>query len=202
MPPLVVDDTVRCSIIWALSGTEYAVNVLHYFVGGSVGIGQATADAFAAQVGADMVASNLDDNVASTVTMARCTVRDLRMANQPEFSATDPQPGLEGAHILPLANSIVVTLRTALAGRRYRGRVYLPGFSENQNTAAGVIDPAAITAAEAFIQALTIITIEGNEWQLGVMTQATDPPEINPVISSGVRDNIWDIQRRRNYPGI
>lgn len=200
MPPLVMPDTVRVNVIWSLSGAEYAVNVLHYLVGPATIINQAAADDLSDVIQSAFLISGLDDLFANEVQLARSTVRDLRVASQAEYSSAIAQAGLNGLDILPLSVALVVTLRTALAGRRYRGRTYLSGFAEDSNQGNGTASAAAIIAAEAFIQALETIIVAGNEWSLGVMSIAAG--ETNAVTSTGVRDNVWDTQRRRSIPGI
>lgn len=200
MPPLVVPDAVRVNLIWTMGGVDHMVNVLHYNVGGVIAIGQATADDLAADVLAAYNASNLSTYQANDFVLNRITVRDLRQANQPEFSADVNSGGVSAGDPLPLATSLVVTLRTNLAGRRYRGRTYLGGWSEDANGSLGQALPGAVTAAEAFMTDMMSHSVLTNTWNLGVLSTVLN--EIRNVTSVACRDNIWDSQRRRAVPGI
>lgn len=200
MPPLVIPDTARVNVVWALSGQEYAVNVLHYNIGGAIGIGAGTATALAAAIDTAFSASNLDGWLDSSVELARVGVRDLRVANQPEYNAPLSTFGTLSGDILPLQTSLCITLRTALAGKSYRGRTYITGFGEGANTSVGTCDAVAATAAVDFMTDLMSLTVLGNTWTLGVMSPTLG--EINDVVSVEARDAIWDTQRRRSYPGI
>lgn len=208
MAAVVTTNAARVTLVWALSGTEYAVNVLHYDVGGLGTITQAHADDLAAEVSAAFSAAGSWQDIAGTVvTLARTTIRDLRTLNRPEFSSVVGVAGSAASNLLPLASSLVVTLRTALAGRSYRGRVYLPGATEANNSATGNADTLAIDAADDFITRLDAVTLQGTEVVLAIRSAVADgvarnPAILTPVTSHAVRDNIWDVQRRRAYAGI
>lgn len=204
----VTTDGARATLVWALSGVEYAVNVLHYDVGGLGTITQAHATDFADEAEAAFIAAGSWQDIAgTTISLARATLRDLRTANRPEFSETIGVAGSASGDPLPLASSVVVTLRTALAGRSYRGRVYLPGATEANNTSTGTISTAAQLAADDFITRLDAVTLQGTECVLAIRSaiadkEARDPAIVTPVTSHTVRDAVWDVQRRRGYPGI
>lgn len=200
MPPLVVPDTARVNLIWQMAGADHMVNVLHYNIGSSVGVGQATADDLAADVQAAYAASGLDAYQANEYVLDRVTVRDIRTANQPEFSASVADGGVSVEAPLPPGVALVVTLRTALSGRRYRGRTYLGGWAVNANGSMGQAIPGAITAAEAFMTDMMSHSVQASTWTLGVMSTVLNA--INNVTSVAVRDNVWDSQRRRAVPGI
>lgn len=200
MPALVIPDTVRVNLIWSLSGAEYAVNVLHYIVPSGQVVGGATATDLAADIGGAFVASALDSWIATVVRLARLTVRDLRTANQPEYSAVIDEPGLDSTVPLPLQTSLVATFRTALAGRSYRGRYYQCGFAEQANVLPGVADSTTVTDLETFLTNISSPTVQTNLWALGVMSPTLG--ETNAVTAIEVRDTVWDTQRRRSYPGI
>lgn len=200
MPPLVIPDTVRVNIVWANSGVDYAVNVLHYIVPGAQVVTAATATDLATDIATPFVSGALDTWIADQISIARITVRDIRTANQPEYSSTVSAAGLSSTDMLPPGTSLVATFRTALAGRSYRGRFYMPGWAETANTAAGTADAGAVGDLETWLQAISSVTVEGNAWALGVMSTVLG--ETNPVTAIEVRDSVWDSQRRRAVPGI
>lgn len=200
MPPLVIPNTVRANLVWSLTGAEYAVNVIHYVVPSGQIVSGATATDLAADIGNAFGAGALDSWISDEVVLSRVSVRDLRSANQPEYSAVLNAGGLSATAPLPLQTSLVATFRTALAGRSYRGRFYMPGWSEGANVSAGVCDIAAAADLETFLTAIANPTVQGNLWALGVMSPTLGVT--NLVTSIEVRDVVWDTQRRRSYPGI
>lgn len=200
MPPLVMPQTVRVRHIYQVGGLDYAVNVMHYVVPASQVVTGATATDYAADVNGAINLSSIDAEWSDQVTLDRVTVRDLRTANLPEFAAQVNRDGLDIEPPIPPMSSLVVTLRTAKAGRSFRGRVYLPGWSEGTNVLTGVASTAAQQASLAFIQDLMSVVVEGNTWSLGVASITLG--EINAVTSAEVRDAVWDTQRRRSIPGI
>lgn len=213
MAAVVTTNGARLGIVWALAGVEYAVNVLHYDVGNLGTITQAHCDDAANEVqSAFEAAGSWQDVCASTVSLARVTLRDLRTLNRPEFSSTVGSNGVDNNNILPLAASLVVTLRTQLAGRSYRGRIYLPGATELHNTSNGTATQAAADAANLFATLIDALTLQGTEVVLavrsgyhtvnGVPNVQRNPAIVTPVTSHVVRDLVWDTQRRRAYAGI
>lgn len=199
MPPVVIPATVRVSMVWKLSGTDYAVNALHYIVPGATVVDQAAANDIANDIGTAF-AGTYDASVADAVELNRVEVRDLRTASQPVYIGLILVDGASVVPPLPPQNAIVVTLRTALAGRSYRGRVYLPGASELASSATGSIESAAMTNANDFIDNIITETVSGQTWNLGVASPTLGLT--TAVTNALVRDNVFDTQRRRSYPGI
>lgn len=200
MPPVVVPLTVRAGLIWSIGGQEYAANVLHYIVPPGESIDSGEAAAFSANVLAAYTGSGVGADISNDVVLSRVTLRDIREAALPEYSATCTATGSDATDPLPLMTSLVVTLRTAKAGRRYRGRVYLPGWSEAANDATGRPIQSVADAAEAFITDLGTVVQGAGNWNLAVCSLANNASLA--VTTVEVRDLIWDTQRRRNYPGI
>lgn len=200
MPPLVIPDTVRVNLVWSLTTVEYAVNVIHYTVPPGQIVSSATATDLAADIGNAFGAGSLDTYISDQVALTRVSVRDIRTANQPEFQAALNAGGLSASEILPLQTAMCATLRTALAGRSFRGRYYQTGFTIAANTATGSIETLAAGALEEFLTNISSPTVQTNLWTLGVMSPTLG--ETNPVTAIEVRDVVWDTQRRRAYPGI
>lgn len=196
---IIITGTYEIRITWALSGADWALNVLHAQLPGGESVNQGLADAWATDLSAAHTSSGLEALQPTTVSLDRVGVRDLRTANQPMYEANIASAGTGTGDLLVRAASVNVTLRTSLAGRSFRGRSYVPGFDETQNTADGSIDPAAQAAAVAWISAIrTAATARGHTLavasvKLGIST---------PVTAQIVRDNVWDVQRRRGYNGI
>ena len=74
-----------------------------------------------------------------------------------EFTSFDGRNGaLTGNQMVPLDTAIVVKKLTGLAGRRFRGRLYLPGIPEGAVDDAGILLSSYVTSlASAFSLLLT-----------------------------------------------
>jgi hypothetical protein len=163
---------------------------------------------------------------ATTTLFGNVGVRDLSAANLTEFIGTGAAvAGTGTGDSLPGGVSCVVSLKTVFSGKRYRGRIYLGGFTETENLANGVISAALQTSAASFIQAVDT-TLAAHTMRLAVLsrpafaqtvthtTTAADgtqnvvthnrparPGAITQVTSIVVRNNVWDSQRNRNAAG-
>jgi hypothetical protein len=103
---------------------------------------------------------------------------------------------------MPGGSAVVATLRTAIAGRRYRGRIYTGGLSEDANN-GGTVDPLQATAIEAAWQDLVDNLAAVSNFEVvvasfgGVAPGPTWTPFATPVTQVQVNTQ-WDSQRRRN----
>lgn len=199
----VITDTIRVRLQWAWQGVPAALNILHYRVPFGITVNQGLADQLGPAIAADHAGSGLPAQQAAGWALDAVGVRDLREANQAEFVAQIDSPGTDTAEPLPPSNALVVTLRTALAGRSFRGRIYLPGWSEGANVSPGRATPAAVTAATNFVAAIRELTVGANTLTLAVARQFSnnapiEPGTSQPVTAAVVRDNTWDNQRRRS----
>lgn len=111
--------------------------------------------------------------------------------------------GEETANALPTQTQMVMTLRTSNSGRRYRGRMFLAGWTEASNDDDGGINSAArATVAAAGQQLIDDLTADGHV--LVVLSRGnTSPPApvawsafYTPVTSVRV-DPEWDVLRSR-----
>lgn len=111
--------------------------------------------------------------------------------------------GSETADPLPSQTQLCVTWRTGITGRRYRGRTFVGGFTEDSNDTDGTPLPATIDvvqdAADALLAGLVAV-----DMQLVVLSRgATSPPAPaawtafnTPVAQATVNDE-WDVLRSR-----
>jgi len=108
--------------------------------------------------------------------------------------ATVGQAGANTADPLPAGTALVLTHRTNLRGRSFRGRTYIAGWGEDMNTATGNPDQTAITLFVSqwtqFRAALSPIN-----WEFVVASYLTS--QATPVVGT-TADARWDSQRRRN----
>lgn len=205
MAVLIVPNAAQMRLIWSLSGALYALNVMGVVNAGGIAITQSLANTIGAAI---KTAFNTNQaaftNVA--VSLANVGIRDIRTANSAEFlDAGAATPGTQAGDMLPPQTALCITLRTAFAGRSFRGRVYLPGPGEAGNGATGA--SLNVATGVAFITAVKAALVSSS-LDLGVIHRPTEAPKpvtagfITPVTSIVCRDAVWDTQRRRAIPGI
>lgn len=194
MPPFVIPDLVQARLYWTLDGADRAQNVLHFNNGGAA-VGQGDADEMATSIINALAASDLLLSLANEWTLDRVGVRSIDSANLPEFLADVNATGGSATDTLPPAVTLCVTLRTAMAGRSFRGRVYLPGWSEGSSLADGQASTASRTRAASFISQLAAQAVLNLGWSFVVASRSLGTGTL--VSSATVRDGVWDTQRRR-----
>jgi hypothetical protein len=193
---IVLPDTVQVRLNWSLSGQPWAQNVLHYRVPSGFVVNSTTTEAFgAAVIGAFTTAGSLAPRISTSVALDRVTVRDLRVANQLEFEADVNSPGTLAGNMAPRQLCSVATIRTDLAGKSFRGRIYLGGFTVAAMASDGNQTSTIRDSVEVFGQQLLGFNVAGSLCLLGVASRllgVTTPAET--VVS---RDEVWDWQRSR-----
>jgi hypothetical protein len=154
--PIVIPNAIEVDLVWNLASGKQVKNVLHGQVAAGFNATSAVAQAIYASVIASGSWTAWAAFVHTTASLAAINLRDLRTANMPVVSSTGAAtPGTGAGVALPPGSSLVVTLRTASAGRGFRGRVYLPGLDSGLLTAAtGAASAAGNTAALNFITAV------------------------------------------------
>jgi hypothetical protein len=206
----VIPNCVQVVLNWSLEDGRLAHNVLHGRVSGSFTPTAPVAQAIFAGLssGAPFVAWN--STLAPTTSFTGVSLRDLRVANQPIVSSTGAGvPGTATGESLPNETAIVVTLRTAQAGRSARGRMYTMGYgtialAPGNVVAAGIVSSLGTWAAT--IQG--VFSANGLTFCLGLphrlaYTSVAGTPHAErfattlDITSTVVRDNHWDSQRRR-----
>lgn len=206
MPQLIVPNAAQMRLIWAQGGVLYALNVMGVHIPGATAITQALTNTVGAAIKSALTSSTHGAAVHTTITLANVGLRDIRTANSAEFLDTGGAvAGTGTGDLLPPQVALCITLRTASAGRSFRGRCYLPGFAESVNTATGAAGGSG--GSVAFITAIKSALI-ASSLDLGVISRPApdaSPPRagfITPVTSIVSRDLVWDTQRRRAIPGI
>lgn len=193
-------------LIWSLGGQLYALNVLGVVNAGGIAITQALTNTIGTAIKSALTSSAHAASIHTTVALANIGLRDIRTANTAEFlDSGGAVAGTAAGDLLPPQTAFCITLRTAQAGRSFRGRVYLPGYGESVNTAAGALVGAGSSVAFVVAIQAALVTSSLN---LGVLSRPNAlrvPPSagfITPVTSIVARDLVWDTQRRRAIPGI
>jgi len=221
-PPLVVANAVQVRLLGTATG-QGVINVLHASkVGGSV-IDQARANTVGAAIKSAWSA-RFATLMTVGASLVRVGLRDLTLASQPEFLDTGAiVAGTATGDPLPAQVAACVTLRTALSGRSFRGRVYISGWDEVQNTASAVMATATSTAIVGFLNdvstalsasALTLgvlsrpayAYVDTRTWTLAAGQTLVETTgrgtartgEIHNVTLISSRDARWENMRRRN----
>jgi hypothetical protein len=203
--PLVIPNTVQVRWFWTLNGVD-AVNVVHAIVQPAFvptpAIAQALFSAIATQWGGSLATPW----VPASTTFEKVDIRDIRAANlAPVESSAGSVPGADAAMALPNQVAAVLTLRTANAGKSFRGRIFMPGFSMSAQGIDGHMAPGFVDNLSTFGSTL-IAAFSGNQMTLAVASRPVHDKDTGALIKAGfstqvtqvvVRDNRWDTQRRR-----
>lgn len=221
-PPLVIPGCIQVKLgyIHPLGGFW---NILHFTKAGTVVIDQTHAESIGAAAKTAWTA-NMAPACPSNVGIVRVSVRDLSAPNLAEFLDTGAgQVGSGvGSDALPPSIALCVTIRTAKAGKSFRGRVYVAGFNEAHSDVNGQADATAGAAALGFLDDFAV-AMDSLGFTLGVASRPSNASQlirrtgmpngdiveevlssttqkaggIEPYTSLQNRDLRWETQRRR-----
>lgn len=104
------------------------------------------------------------------------------------------QAGAAAADPLPENVALVVTLRTVLRGRSYRGRMYLGCITEGNNSGTGQPNAGMLTDLTAQFSSAFITNLVGTGVSLVVASYLHSTAQDVSAINI---NNVWDTQRRR-----
>jgi len=211
MAKFVVPNSARMRINWSLNGIV-AANVFGGKATGSGTVTQATADALRDIVLGAFNSSAINVQLAPSVSISSVAIRNVNAPDLPEFTSTvTGAVGTAPTEMLPRSVAAVVTFKTAKAGKRNRGRAFLPGFAEGTNEANGIMVQATEDAAEAFWTAI-MTNLGGTGYDFAVIgpalparpnhageTLPAEPANSEEIISVTVRNKMWGSQRGRNH---
>lgn len=143
--------------------------------------------------------------ISADVSVAELHVRDVVPGTAAGYDlAFSPVLGGDsGSHQLPPQAAVVLSWKTALAGRSYRGRTYMPGLTEG-NQEKGDLSGAIITNFTTIItQMINVFGVSGTDpnWRFVIISRWSNGVERNPptsqdVTSGLVRPYVYN-QRRR-----
>lgn len=199
MAPLVVPNAVLVRLIWNLGGSPYAVNVIGARKVSATTVDQGFANTLSTAIKTAFT-SGFAAAISNQVGLGQVAVRDISTANRPEFVGTGAAaPGTAVGNLLPLQTAVCTTLRTAFAGKSFRGRFYQPGFTVESNAAGGTMAPTVPTGTANWVTAIDT-AFQASGLKMAVVSRklqtATD------VTLVQVRDTQWDTIRKRGTPGI
>jgi hypothetical protein len=137
-------------------------------------------------------------------------VKDLRAANNPEYlSSSGPAAGTAVGAAASINTALVATLRTAQAGRGFRGRVYLAGLTNASLASSRQWDGPTGTDAVAFVEGLRTVmntnsipmVVAQRALQAGTDVNGNPLParlaDTVPVVLVDIANPRVDTQRRR-----
>jgi hypothetical protein len=152
-PPLVVPNAVQVRLVSGVAGAN-AINVLHGRKTSGAVVNQALANTLGAAIKSAFTA-NLGTYASTGAGLLKVGVRDLTSANQAEYlDAGAAVLGTDAGDQLPPSTCLCVSLGTALAGKSFRGRVYVGGFTETNNAFGGIAGAQLEAAVVAYIAAV------------------------------------------------
>lgn len=141
----------------------------------------------------------------TTLSLIEVKVVDLTTQISPTVYITTGLPivGTNVSPALPNNNSLVITKRTALRGRSYRGRIYFSGLVEGQVT-NNAVSAAYQTGFINFCNAVRVITTTNYTWEMAIVSKRQEGQWLTQAIVTAVTgfttDGQVDSQRRR-LPG-
>lgn len=198
MPLPVITNTHRNSVEGLLSNGAHWANIIHTrWTGGGVPTTaqrQAMVDTVASAWRTDLGGANTRILYRMKTTTSLTQIRSTPLDG---VTATLVSPynnaGVEATDALPPGTAFVLTLRTALRGRSYRGRVYLGGFCENIHDPGGICNAGSAAIFIAQMEAVRVALI-AITWELVVASYKHSTAQ---VVTTVTGDTLWDSQRRR-----
>jgi hypothetical protein len=205
-----IPQCVEVVLQWVLEDGKVAHNVLHARYAGTYPGTVAMANAILTGLTTGAAWTAMATFITPTTTLSFVTLRDLNTPNQ-ALIANNVAGGAGSSASAGLPNevAVVVTLRTAKAGRAFRGRIYLPGWATNALGTGNVIAAACLTDINAWANTIpTVFTSQGLTFAIGQHSRVaytspigTPHPKRDPttvdITSQSVKDNHWDTIRRR-----
>lgn len=196
-----VVNTVQLELITSFQGS-IAETVLHYTKESPWLLDQA------GELGASAVSkwnTYMKPLVSSQVILNLIKITDLSSLNGfvLDYSTGLPLQGTNSGSALPANCALVITKRTALRGRSYRGRIYHYGMNTAQVSNSAVLT-ASLTSILAAWNQFKVLAITDSEGLMTVVSRVSDGvprlPGIATLVSSLDSDGTLDSQRRR-LPG-
>lgn len=189
---------LRHTLKFTLPGSEVASTSVSWAnQSGATSITSAAADALAARAGT--LWGDLEDLYHPAVSYVGSTVQLIAPDGhvvQGYDRAVTPSPGT-GTSTVPLPNevAIVCSLRTALAGRSFRGRMYLPNPKASIITTAGRFSTGACTAVvDAIAAYMQPISVSSQSLEVVVASATAAASTLVNEVAVG---DVPDVQRRR-----
>jgi hypothetical protein len=208
--PVHIPSCAQITLVWTQEDGKLAHNVLYGRYAGAFAGSVAQANAIMTGLSSGAAWTALAGQLAPSTALAAVHLRNVDVPNEPIIESTNPAvPGTVSGAPLPNEVAICITLRTAFTGRQFRGRMYLPGFTNAALGAGNTISGQTIDAINAWAATIrSVFSASGYTWVIGQKARAaytgitgTAHPQRDAdsvdITTALVRDNHWDSQRRR-----
>lgn len=194
MPPVVIADTLQVACSGSHLGVRWTnVYGLHTTYAGP--LTQTDADNIGAEF--ETFYDSIKASLSNDWTMDEVVIYDLRGPTDPSWEADiTTVTGTNNGDNLSPAIAGCVTHRTAKRGRRYQGRTFLCGWTENDNTADGQWLAATRTAVQNAFAILrnSLVLVPTVEPEFAVISKIGG---FSTPITVSTADAEWDHQDRR-----
>jgi len=147
----------------------------------------------------------IDGYMSNSLSLIQVKLTDMTTQIAPviNYATGLPAAGTNASPTMPNNVACVITKRTLLRGRSFRGRIYHPGLCEAQ-VVANSVDGPTLTALITEYNKLIHFTTVGASWDMVVMSRYHDNAPRTTADSNQVTnltsDGVVDSQRRR-LPG-
>jgi len=198
--PLVDGDFFKVQFFYNL-GTQYACNVVSFKVKNSLVFGITDQESLD-YLGNNFAAAVLDAMSNDASYFGNKLSFYPPLAPVPITSFAGAGNGTIVSDVLSPQTCGLIKKQTALAGRRGRGRIYLPFPGESVNSPGGVPSAGYISAAETvrdlMITDLAVTGAGGTADLHAVLVDQSGPAPLAYEITSGIVRPKWATQRRRS----
>lgn len=191
---MAVNDVWRLSCLGSHSGSEIAVITMHI----KLISGNGTFAGAAAYIKTNLL-DLLKTQETNTFRWDKIVglTRNLTPPVSGEYATGFPLTGSGGVDELPHQVGLVVTHKTAYAGRSYRGRHYIPGMDESKAT-AGLFTSTAVNAIQTYYDDLVAaLGAAGSNADYQWVVWSDKLSIATPVTQAIVRNNPGVVRRRR-----
>lgn len=200
---LVVSDCME-GVVFVTIGGRICHIVQHWRVPLGTAVTSTLVDAIFGPL-ATLWTANMAPHCPPDTALAGFSLRDLRTQGMaPVNNTVAGGVGTGTGDRLPNQIAICLTVRTARAGKAFRGRNYWPGLSETASGPGGTLTAGAHTSIAAFATGyLTAVNRSGCNLVVlhrplyGIDGSITVPGTIENATQVVLRDDVLDTQRRR-----
>jgi hypothetical protein len=146
------------------------------------------------EIGDILLANNVDDALGTTVTIPTWTVQNFDDPTQADIDVSSDFVGGEASNPLPSNVSAIVSLKTGLRGRSFRGRAYWPGYTE-----ASSVENTFNATSQANLQAVYDELVGGVDVGIpvGKLCVISIKTASSHDVTAAIAEGTWATQRRR-----
>lgn len=201
MAVFALNDIIRIRIA-TYTPSQAAINTMHYKV---IAVAGTSSDTATAATTFDTALSTPYKNIMSDNARYRgLSVQRIfpGIVTVPDIVVASDGPGVVASDLLPGQVSGIGSWRTDLAGRKYRGRVYIPFPAESHNDVTGIPTAAYVTLLDTLLTALSVTRTVGgggNTADLRCVLFHRSTNTSDQIVAQVARPR-WATQKRRgNY---